>query len=387
MKYIYQNRREILKHLILSLFLLNLPGFLFVKLNPSVSSFASIASYILLIIYYISAKDKGRPNMWMFFLVILYYSVSTLSGQEFTPEPYFYLIDIFKLLVVVICGQQLIMNTTLKELNYYLIIGALTVLAHIFLFFDPIKDSGRFYGFYLNPNSAGFICLIGYSFTFALKNKPRLINQIIFTAMGLLTFSRTFLLIWVLINIISLKVSFKNIKFFVYGFIIISILISFSDLLPFQNVRLKQLTDFFNGNQINVSEVNEDSRSGTWSLYYSYIINKPFFGNGLNSFEGGLVSQQIGFPVGVHNSYLKVLGEAGLFVFIYFLMMNFKMVSQSIKLFRSKPYLFIALFSLLVFLLTNHEYFSIHYILLISMWIQNQLIIYSINNRLLSNIY
>jgi len=369
-QYLVKEKSLILKYLILGLFLLNLPDFILAKVNPTLASILSIGSYILLIVYYLEIKEKIKPNMWMVFLIVFYFTIGTLSGQEYAPSLRFLATELFKLIVVIICGQELILRLTKREVFTFLIIGALSVVFHVFFFFDPLKDSGRFYGFYMNPNAAAFICMIGYALSFSFNGRQRLLGQIIFTLMGLLTLSRTFIIVWIILNLISIRIDYKNIRFFGYGFLLLIILVSFSEVLPFENIRLKQLSNFVEGKEVRTSVVNKDSRAETWSLYYDFIINKPLFGNGIKSFSGGIVQKKIGVSVGVHNTYLKILGEAGVFVFGIFITLYIKIIKESYLKFKNNPELFMMILVIALYLLTNHDYFETHYLILLSLWIQ-----------------
>ncbi len=307
--------------------------------------------------------------MWLIFLVFYYYAIATIVGADFTPTPRFYITEIVKLFILIVCGEQIIARLSVKDLYYLLMLGAVSIVLHIYLFFDPLKDSGRFSGFYLDPNAAGFICLVGYSLSFAFKGRIKLIGQIIFTLMGLLTLSRTFIILLIITNLISIKISIKNAKLLGYGFIVILLLVSFNEVLPIKNVRLKQLSDFVNGKEVNTAEVNEDTRSDTWAIYYEYIIDKPFFGNGYNTFSGEMAASKINYRVGVHNTYLKLWGEAGIFVLLIFLVLIFKMLKDSWLIFDEHPYLFMAVVNLAIFLLTVHNYLDNTHRLMITMWL------------------
>ena len=168
---------------------------------------------------------------------------------------------------------------------------------------------------YLNPNSAGFICIVGYSLAYAMQKKYlKITAQVVFSFVGLLTFSRTFILIWLLLNVLSLFVDIKNIRVFIIGILVIVALLSFSEMFGLSGMHISQLKDVVNG-KANASELNEDSRTDTWAKYYLDISNNPVWGNGV----GTLRSDEERDLQGVHNSYLLVWGEAGLLAFLIFM--------------------------------------------------------------------
>ncbi len=357
----------ILKYFILILFILNIPSLFKSYLSDGISSLTSYLSFILLLVYYV-LSNKTRLNLWMIVLGVLFFGISSLSGDQYIPlETRDYLMFIIKYFITVICGYELLKDTSTREITLFLFIGAITILLQIFFFNNPLEDSGRYSGFYLNPNVAGFICLIGYGLSFAKQNKRfRLVLQIVFTVMGLLTFSRTFILLWMLTNLIAVKIDIKNARVFLYGFGLLTIFVLFSDFLPVKNPRLDQINAILNNEQVKTTEINEDSRTETWSLYYDALFERPFFGNGYNSFQGSSHIAQ----TGVHNSFLKMWGEAGIIVFVVFFTMYMVMLQQSYNLFDSAPHLFMITIVLILFLTTNHNFFETGYILFISMWIQ-----------------
>lgn len=360
----------IIKYIILALFILNIPSVTLVYVSPVISNLLSILSFLLLIGYYTLIK-KTKLNLWMIVIGLLFFSISSLSDSRYIPiENRDFFMYILKYFIMALCGYELLKNTSSREMTFFLFIGAMTIILQIFLFNNPLIDYGRYSGFYLNPNTGGFICLIGYGMSFASQNKKfRLILQIIFTVMGLLTFSRTFIVLWLFINLISVKIDFKNIRIFLYGFGLLTIFIIFSEFLPVQNPRLEQIKALINGEQVQTAEINEDSRTETWSLYYDALFDRPFLGSGFNSFSGNTHIS----PVGVHNSYLKIWGEAGILVFILFLAMYIIMLWDTFKLFSTAPHLFLIAIALVLFLTTNHNYFETGYILFISMWIQAEI--------------
>src|SRR5690606_4741085 len=208
------------------------------------SNMLSILSYLLLIGYY-TLVNKTKLNLWMIAIGLLFFSISSLSDSRYIPiDNRDFFMYIFKYFIIVLCGYEVLKNTSSWELTFFLFIGAITIILQIFLFNIPLIDYGRYSGFYLNPNTGGFICLIGYGLSFAYQNRKfRLILQVVFTLMGLLTFSRTFILLWILTNLFSIKINIKNAKIFLYGFGLLTLLVTYSQFIPVKNPRLKQMTD------------------------------------------------------------------------------------------------------------------------------------------------
>lgn len=350
-----------LKYILLILIIFNIPTFILSGLeNSNLSSIVSYLFFILLIIYYFM-NNKQKVALPFILIGLSYYFLSI--SQSISSPALFYIATV-KYFIIIVCGYELVKRCSKKELYILLLLASLTILIQPIFFPD---DYGRAGGVYINPNTAGFICLIGYCLTFAIHEKYlKLIGQIIFTFTGLLTFSRTFIVLWFMINLISLWINIKNIRVFLIGIITIAFLFSFAQLFGLSNVRLEQIQDVINA-KAKMSEINDDSRTDTWAQYYPMIISKPILGNGFGTFAGTENKE------GVHNSYLLVLGEAGIIPFVIFSGFFLWLVYRSFKVFKKEPFIFLFSFSIALFLLTNHNFFSDYNMIFFSLWIYYQL--------------
>lgn len=357
----------ILKYIILTLVLLNIPEALLNLMSPTLGTISSYGFFIFLIIYYI-LEDKSRLNIWMLFIGLLYYIVGSFQTYwEFSN-----FLNIFiKFIVVIICGNELMKNVTTKELALFLGIGSATIVINSIFFPD---DYGRYSGVYFNPNAAGFIAIISFSLSFSLINKKiKNTSSILSSFGGLLTFSRTFIILWILINLISIRLSIRNLKLFLIGGFSIFLIFTFADVLQLNTIRLKQFESFFDGKNNSTQELQEDSRTKTWSKYYDSISTNLFIGNGYGSFQGGAFGIH---RVGVHNSFLLVLGEAGILPFILLVSLLIYLLIWSWKLFNYAPHLTMMTIGLFAVLMADHGFFYYYYFPLITMWIQNQINIF-----------
>ena len=115
-------KQNYIKYAILLLVFLNFPGFVLVKISSVLSSILSIGTYALLVLFYIDVKKKHQPNMWLVFLVVGYFSISALVNPDFTPTLRFFASDFIKILIILICGEEVIQRLTEKELYSILII-------------------------------------------------------------------------------------------------------------------------------------------------------------------------------------------------------------------------------------------------------------------------
>lgn len=356
---------RILKYISLALVLFNLPSFGLMAFGAGVGALLSYGTIFILFVYY-ALEKKTAPNWWIIIIAILYFTISSL---QFYGPPTVFMLELVKYLIFVICGYEMTKHVSNIELFVFLLIGALSVGIEALLF---SSDFGRYAGFYLNANVAGFICIYGYSVIFGIKSDTlKLLGQFVFTLMGFLTFSRTFIVIWLLINIISLKVSVKNIRIFGIGFLIFLTLLFIDQVVGLNNPRFDQLKSIANNEEVSSQEISEDSRTETWALFYDQIFEAPLIGSGYGTFSGKLNE------MGVHNTYLMILGEAGILPFLLFLCYIAYLFFESFMFFKKAPYLIMQTISLSIFLLANHNFFTFYYMTFAAMWIQYQ--IYKLN--------
>ncbi len=353
---------KIIRVLLLMLILWSLPSIALFLVGPNLGSLLSYTTIGLLGVYYLF-ETKTKPNWW---IIVLSFSYFVISGFQYYDSESFFILELIKFFIFIIGGYELVKRTSKEALLTLLILGSLSVAVDALLF--PSKF-GRYSGFYLNPNEAGFICMYGYALVYSIKNTSiKLLGQFVFTLMGLLTFSRTFIVIWLVVNIASLWISIKNIRVLGIGVLIFTTLIFIDESIGLNNPRFDQLKNIVSNKSISINEVNENSRMETWSKHYEHILESPFFGNGYGTFSGKLDY------LGVHNSYLMIAGEAGIIPFMLLLGYVFYLIYGSIYFFKKSPYLILLTITLAMFLLTDHNLFTNYYILFSAMWIQYQIL-------------
>lgn len=354
---------NILKYSILALIILNLPESFLKLLSPTLGTISSYATFLLLIVYYMLIP-KGRLNVWVLLIAISYYTISSFQTMWQLKE--FAFIS-FKFLVVVICGNELVKRVTPKELSIFFTIGSSTILIHSLFFPD---DYGRYSGLYFNPNAAGFIAIIAFSLTFGLQKEKlmNLVSKPVSSLGGLLTFSRTFVVLWTLINLLSLRISIKNVKMIGLGVGVIIFLLTFGELFQVNTIRFNQFEGLINQDASAASGLKDDSRTATWSLYLDDILENPFFGNGYASFQG-----KLNVVTGVHNSFLLILGEGGIIPFLLFASLIFYILFWGFRLFDIAPNLFMMGLGLFAVLMADHGFFYYYNFCLITMWLQHQI--------------
>ncbi len=358
---------RILQYICLTLSLLNAPTFLLHSFSPTLGSLSSYGMFGFFILYNILKKDLLVLKIFLA-IGLSYFLISGL--QFYSGEQSVYIAFFLKFLIFSFFGGIIARNTTKEEIYIFLFIGALSVILNAVFFQD---NYGRYSGFYLDPNAAGLICICGYSLTYGVENKKwRLIGQFVFTFAGLITFSRTFIVIWLLVNLISIRIDIKNIKVLAIGFLVLILTITFSKVLQLNTMRFGQLEAIVNGDNVSSEEINEDSRSDTWAQFYPYLADKPFFGNGFGSFQTNGLKR-----VGPHNSYLLIYGESGVLPVLFFIGLHLFFITQGLKLFKKHPYILLMGCSISIFLITNHNYFTSYYLIFVEIWLISHILLLS----------
>ncbi|WP_187289845.1 O-antigen ligase family protein [Flagellimonas ruestringensis] len=297
--------------------------------------------------------------------------IGILVSQVYIADIHFFFVRVIKYIIIIWGGYEVVKNTTQKELWFFLLIGALSILGNIFLFQNPLADYGRYSGFYLDANNGGLVCLMGFALSFSIIKPLRLFGKLSFTGLGLITLSRTFMVTWLLLNLMSIRLSIKNAKMLLIGFGVLILLVTFNEFLPVKNERLEQIGALISGSQQNdVQALNEDSRTETWARYYDVLFENPIFGNGYHSFYGyGIVPTKWG----VHNTYLLIWGESGIIPLLIFLAFLFKLFLRGYHQFQEKPHGLLMLSGLALFFMTNHNFMTNEYAIFILLWIAIQL--------------
>lgn len=347
---------KILRYVILILLLCNIPGIVLVNFGDAMGSNFSYLMYCLALGYFIITKP--HKIAWPFIIFVI--SFYCISGLSFINDEKYFLFDFFKAIIIILGGSEIARRTSLNELFFFLSIGISTILLNA-LFFP--MDFGRYSGFYLDPNSAGFACLLGCSLSFFLPKKWKLLALFFCTFCGILTFSRTFFLMWFIINLIAIVYDKKNITGISLGIASLVVLLSIAALLKLNTERLEAIENIVNNSAVNQT-VNEDSRVDTWARYYEKIYEAPFIGHGYQTFTGRFEGKQ-----GVHNNYLRIIGESGIIPLLIFLGIHMFLLWRSIIVFNTKGYPLLIVISLLALHLTNHNFDSIAHVILITLWV------------------
>ncbi|WP_316811950.1 O-antigen ligase family protein [Pedobacter heparinus] len=358
---------KMLKRFILLLILCNLPGYSLVQSGATLGSLLSYSTFLAIIAYYFLA-EKEKPVIQFVILGIGFSLISLLVDAQYSDT---FLVTFTKYLIVIIMLPSLIKDLKPEEVYVILLVGCSSIIYEA-VFVSGI--GGRYSGVYLNANLAAYSCIFGYAFGLSIKNKRlKLIGQLLFSIGGLVTFSRTFLLIWVLINLLSILLNYKNVYKIFVCIGLFALFITFGDRFDLNTQRLTAFSDILSG-KID-AKMKEGARTETWALYYDKILSHPLWGSGYKAFSGQTAGGEIDtftVRVGVHNTFLMIIGEAGIFVFLLFLWIYGYLLVNGIYFFKKNPSIFFITFSLILFMMTLHNYFDNYLVLFTSLWLYHE---------------
>jgi O-Antigen ligase len=342
--------------LILALVVLNIPSFFLEYVNSTLSSILSysiVALFLFLII--VNHKNLSPYGFLIFFLGVIYYIISALNTDESLS---IWVKEFIKFSIYAVGSYVVVKKMRESDFIVLLLIGILSVYIDLIFFSSP---NSRYSGLYLNPNKAGYLAIIGIFFSFTIKNDvKKYIYLIIFVLGGLITLSRTFMLLLGLVFFLEFinnkRKRLTNI--FAIFFVIIGISFFLSLDLELNAERLSFVQGLFEG-EVETEVMDRGSRIDTWSLYYDKIRENIFFGSGYKSFQG---TTKEFYKLGVHNNFLLILGEGGILTFIYLLLL-FSWLAINLKLMDYK--LLLLFISFIGYFIVNHNFFIQPFSLLI----------------------
>lgn len=352
-----------LKFVILLLILCNISGYSLVRYSAGLGIVLNYSISVFIIIYYALCK-KERPNIHFIIFGTLFFLISVFVNAQFSGT---FLITFVKYFIFIIMMSTVLRDVKNEDIYGILLIGCLSIIYEaIFVTRSGAPSSGL----YLNANFAAYTCILGYSMGLAIKNQSlKIPGQILFTIAGLLTFSITFLIIWLLINLLSVFANTKNIVKLFVCLALLAVFISFGDRLRLNAQRMNVFSGVSGGTV--EGKLKEGARTETWTLYYDKILKNPIWGNGYGQIAEG---EDIHFTiqVDVHNTFLMIMGEAGIFALLYFLWIYGYITMNSLYFFEQNPSVFYVSFALIFYMLTSHKYFDDYLVLFTSLWLYQE---------------
>ena len=344
---------------VLFLLLLNIPSIVLKTQTIEISSPISYLLFFLLGMLIVTNKTK-LPKQILFLAGIssLYYFIGAFQNEQSFKILF---IEYFKFLLHLFGLSISLQYINQKTIILLLLAGAITILLDSVYFrfndFEGIgyvSEYGRYSGFYLNPNTASIICLLGFALTILKKDVWKILS-IFFSFLGFLTLSKTFMISWFLITSIYLFYNRKHItKLFLILVSSFLALFIFSEKLNLDTDRFSFLTSLFSAS-LDTEFLNKNNRVDQWAKFYELIIDSPIFGNGYSSF---LISLADIDGQGVHNTFLMIFGESGFLPFLLFLSLIIRILYST---FTNRVHNIDTFFLTIVLFITlsvSHNFFS-----------------------------
>lgn len=343
-----------------------MPAFLLTYFGGSLGTMASYLSSGLLLLFFIFSKPSQKLAIPFLLCAILYF---TISGLNYHDDELFFLKEFLRVVILILGINQVMYKTDYKDIFVMMVLCGLSIIVNGLVFpeanvlYGLIR--GRFSGFLLNPNAAGIACLLGMALSYSIKNMAfRLSGQLILTFAGILTLSRTFILVWTIIVLVAVIRDKKNLLVPFIGICALIILTTFTDKKIFAADRFEALTSFFLEGEVKTKVVGYDTRDQTWALYYDLVFEKPLIGNGFRAFQ--LKTNNL---PGVHNSYLMIIGESGIIPFLFFVGIYIYLLGNCLVYYQKDPVLLYVLIVVMLSIAVTHTYYFVFINLALSIFV------------------
>jgi O-antigen ligase len=358
--------KKYISHIVIILTMLNIPSIVLHTQTIELSSPISYLIFFLLgILIYTNKTKFPKKILFLAGISSLYYFIGAL---QYEGDFIILIIEYVKFLITLFGLFISLRYVNQKTIILILLTGAITILLDsIYFRFNDfqgigyVSEYGRYSGFYLNPNIAAIICLFGYGLTITKKNRWKILS-IFFTFLGFLTLSKTYIISWILITFIYLFYNRKSLVKIFFIFICAFFgLLTLSEKLNLDAQRFEFISNIFSG-KVDNKFLMDDSRQSQWLLFTDKIYDSPIIGNGYGSFSSSLGNIN---NSGVHNSFLLILGEAGILPFLLITSLFFFLLKKSYNLREKNLSVMLLTSILLIQFLVSHNFFDSGLILFI----------------------
>lgn len=341
-----KGRTDIIALLVLVFATLNLNG-LFLLLLGTQGLLSPLILCLVLTLWIRYARPRAVTGTYALFVAfmgsyLILASLASLSSSSFSETVFS--INLATLLLVsglyffFVGRTDIEIEGILRVLKGLLLASCFLVLLSPFLgdYLNYIAASDRASGLFENPNEAGIAALLSLVLIYAYPPRSRFL-ALVQTAIALsalsLTFSKTGILaLTLLVGIILVQrrsILLSLLAAVAFGLAALALAyIGESDLVQLtydQRVRIADILSIFTG---EISDQTTTGRTDLWTVGIQRIMEQLPWGGGIGAFhalEG--TRRTVMYPddstrimfgnwLGVHNAYLMVLGEAGLFPFL-----------------------------------------------------------------------
>ena len=317
--------------------------------------FSPVILILSIIVIYLSAPKKNSFSkiylLGLFFFVSfwfigmagsLYDFISNYHVKQATRE--------ISTTIIIMTAYYLFMKslkTKVQVDNFMLFLFYLFLLITIFGVLESYlglksiyhADENRSNGFFGNPNETGLQCNLMLLLAYFMFLNDRIKLPVFLVALGLgaygafLTFSKMAILIVIIgvvffifytfsslgraKRVVTLRfIGFIVLIFYIVGFIVVPKFIEFGQSLSWD--QRKRINDVYN--LVVNRKIDKSTTSNRTIVIEEAILlvaKRPFTGYGLHSFS---TSNLFSAGFGIHNTFIKIVGEAGIFSLFIFLL-------------------------------------------------------------------
>lgn len=318
---------------------LNLNGafFLATGIDSFFSPVALVLSLFLCIMYFRSESVTGLYLIFFIFMLsyIGFSSWENLPASKFEWKSFMSytatLLMVSGLYFFLVTASEAQFENSARTIKSCLLLACVFTLGSDRLseYFNYVVAEARASGLFANPNEAAVVALYALVMTAAFPAKRPFISllQVVLAVAALvLTFSKNGMLMLMglgalyLIQRRSLGLALAALSglasLYVLGWYVVEF-----DVFGFSDERRERIVDVMSLMSGEFNERTTTGRTNLWQLGFAKIAQTFPWGSGLGQFhflEGG-VRNNVDQWLGVHNTYLMVLGEAGLFPFVLLL--------------------------------------------------------------------
>lgn len=327
---------------------------------------------------------KEKPHSYSYLLFIVFGLISILVAENKIES----IVTITQLLIFFSSFVIIVFLSKLKNINFIKVFGVFTLMAVFiesiyinYLFYDSIliggnslERSNEFSGFTANINISSFsLCLkIPLLFYLAFNTKVNTVKllTLIMIFSSILTIlllggrASIIALIFILLLIATVCIfKINKSKIVNLSLSILMIVLSLSAYQSFnQNNKSSRVVERFSNVFNPIEDQSVKERLSFYSAAFQSIKNKPLLGIGIGNWK--LISieyskdliEDYKVPYHVHNDFLQVAAEVGLFggiAYVYFILFPFVMSIKKFLLDREKKFnqyvLIILIFGVYVF--------------------------------------
>ena len=240
-------------------------------------------------------------------------------------------------------------------------------------------------GVYGDANQSALVALLTFVFIrylFTPTNKFQKLlkfSALLITLYALiLTFSKTGFVIFLIVLCLIYHRMFDPRRILITGVILVfgltsifSFLMQSDFLSPVQKDRILNVAEILT---FQTDKVDYSGRNVLLENMMNYIYQNPIFGNGVN------------FSVSIHghNTIMGVWADAGIFTFLFFLIMLFRHFFMSMKSTTENRYFLLSIFFIItIYMLSLQSIITEPYLLVVFVWMGYQM---SIENKLRANL-